>query len=157
MGVALYAFGRNHAAPKTWAWPIVLTSAAWIIAVCTLHLWQGLVWFGLAGLLYGLAETSRHQVDAPIAGKSFVFLGAASYALYMLHLPIDIVWFHALEKFGVTETAPLAVRALAVAGVFIACIAAASFAYLCIEEPARKYIRKLEFKPFPARQPSGAR
>jgi peptidoglycan/LPS O-acetylase OafA/YrhL len=34
----------------------------------------------------------------------FVFLGAASYALYMIHLPIDIVWFHALERFGVTET-----------------------------------------------------
>jgi hypothetical protein len=23
LGVALYAFGREHAAPKSWAWPIV--------------------------------------------------------------------------------------------------------------------------------------
>ncbi len=64
-----------------------------------------MVW--LAGLLYGLAETSRHGVDAPMSGRVFVFLGAASYALYMIHLPIDIVWFHALEKFGVTETSDL--------------------------------------------------
>ena len=27
LGVALYAFGRAHAAPKSWAWPIVLASA----------------------------------------------------------------------------------------------------------------------------------
>lgn len=156
LGISLYAFGRNHAAPKAWAWPIVLTSAVWIVGVCSLHLWQGLVWFGLAGLLYGLAETARHDIDAPMAGKSFVFLGAASYAVYMLHLPIDIVWFHALEKFGVTESSPLLVRALAVAGVFVACTIAASIAYLCIEEPARKWIRKLEFKPFPGRRPSAA-
>jgi peptidoglycan/LPS O-acetylase OafA/YrhL len=62
----------------------------------------------------------------------------------MIHLPIDIVWFHGLERLGVTEASDLAIRAGAVAGVFIACIAAAAFAYLCIEEPARKWVRKLE-------------
>ena len=144
LGVALYAFGRDHAAPKSWAWPIVAVSAGWIVAVTMLGWWEGLVWFGLAGLLYGLAETSRHGVDAPMSGRVFVFLGAASYALYMIHLPIDIVWFHALERFGVTETSDLAVRIGAMVGVFIVCIIASAFAYLWLEEPARKWIRKLE-------------
>ncbi len=157
LGVALYAFGRTHAAPKSWAWPIVALSAAWIVAVTMLGWWEGLVWFGLAGLLYGLAETSRHGVDAPMSSRTFVFLGAASYALYMIHLPVDIVWFHALEKLGVTETSSLALRIGAVVGVFVVCIAASALAYLWIEEPARKFIRKLEFKPFPARRPSIAR
>src|SRR5690606_18367727 len=110
--------------------------------------WEGLTWFGLAGLLYGLAETSRHGVDAPMSGRVFVFLGAASYALYMIHLPIDIVWFHALEKFGVTESSDLTLRAAAIVGVFVACIAASMFAYLMIEEPARKWVRKLELPRF---------
>ena len=145
LGVALYAFGREHAAPKSWAWPIVAVSAGWVVAVTTLGWWEGLTWFGLAGLLYGLAETSRHGVDAPMSGRVFVFLGAASYALYMIHLPIDIVWFHALEKFGVTETSDLALRVGAMAGVFVVCIAASAVAYLLIEEPARKWIRKLDF------------
>ncbi|MGD9965869.1 MAG: acyltransferase family protein [Hyphomonadaceae bacterium] len=144
LGVALYAFGREHAAPKSWAWPIVAVSAGWVIAVTTLGWWEGLVWFGLAGLLYGLAETSRHGVDAPMSGRVFVFLGAASYALYMIHLPIDIVWFHALERMGVTENSDLALRVGAMVGVFVACIAASAAAYLLIEEPARKWIRKLE-------------
>jgi len=144
LGVALYAFGRAHAAPKSWAWPITLVSAGWIVAVTTLNLWEGLVWFGLAGLLYGLAETSRHDIDAPMSGRVFVFLGAASYALYMIHLPIDIVWFHALERFGVTEASDVTLRIAALVGVFIACIIASVFAYLWIEEPARKWIRKLE-------------
>lgn len=143
-GVALYAFGRAHPAPKSWAWPLVLVSAAWIAAVLTLGLWPALVWFGFAGMLYGLAETSRHRIDAPMSGRIFVFLGAASYALYMIHLPIDIVWFHALERLGVTETSDLALRIGALAGVFVVCIAASAVAYLWIEEPARKWIRKLE-------------
>lgn len=146
LGVALYAFGREHAAPKSWAWPIVAVSAGWVVAVTTLGWWEGLTWFGLAGLLYGLAETSRHGVDAPMSGRVFVFLGAASYAMYMIHLPIDIVWFHALEKFGVTETSDFALRVGAMVGVFVVCIAASMVAYLVIEEPARKWIRKFEFK-----------
>ena len=148
LGVALYAFGREHAAPKSWAWPIVAVSAGWVVAVTTLGWWEGLTWFGLAGLLYGLAETSRHGIDAPMSGRVFVFLGAASYALYMIHLPIDIVWFHALEKFGVTETSDLALRVGAMVGVFVVCIAASAAAYLVIEEPARKLIRKLEWPRF---------
>jgi peptidoglycan/LPS O-acetylase OafA/YrhL len=157
LGVSLYAFGRNHAAPKSWAWPIVAVSAGWVIAVTALGWWEGLVWFGLAGLLYGLAETSRHGVDAPMSGRVFVFLGAASYALYMIHLPVDIVWFHALERFGVTETSDFALRVGAVVGVFVASIVASMFAYLWIEEPARKFIRKLELpKRVPAPQPSAA-
>jgi len=147
LGVALYAFGRTNPAPKSWAWPIVSASAGWIVAVTTLGWWEGLVWFGLAGLLYGLAETSRHRVDAPMSSRAFVFLGAASYALYMIHLPIDIVWFHALERVGVTETSDLFVRVGAVVGVFLACIVASVAAYLWLEEPARNWIRKLHFGP----------
>ncbi|MBL8543826.1 MAG: acyltransferase [Hyphomonadaceae bacterium] len=157
LGVALYAFGRNHAAPKSWAWPIVAVSAGWIATVTALGLWEGLVWFGLAGLLYGLAETARHNIDAPLSGRAFVFLGASSYALYMIHLPIDIVWFHALERVGITETSDLTLRIGAVIGVFVVCIAASAIAYLCIEEPARKWVRRLEWpKRAPAPQPSAA-
>ncbi|MET0183077.1 MAG: acyltransferase [Caulobacterales bacterium] len=157
MGVALYAFGRARPIPVRFAWPLVLTSAYWTVLVVTLNWWEGLAWFGLAGLILGLAETARTQSDAPMAGKNFVFLGAASYALYMLHLPIDIVWFHGLEKLGVTDESALMVRIAAVAGVFIACTTAAALAYIFIEEPARKWVRKLKLPQLPktmlARQP----
>lgn len=144
LGVALYAFGRATPAPKSWAWPIALVSGAWIVAVTSLNWWEGLVWFGLAGLLYGLAETSRHGVDAPMSSRPFVFLGASSYALYMIHLPVDIVWFHGLERIGVTDASALGVRIGALIGVFAACVVASAFAYLWLEEPARNWIRKLE-------------
>jgi|CXWL01.1.fsa_nt_gi peptidoglycan/LPS O-acetylase OafA/YrhL len=159
LGVALYNFGRSHAARAEHAWPIVYVSAFTIIAVCMLNLWEGLVWFGLAGLIYGLAETARHHREGAFANKAFVFLGASSYALYMIHLPIDIVWFHALERFGVTDASSVALRFAAFAGVFVACIVAAAVAYLWIEEPARNWVRKLDLSkltPFPARRPSGA-
>ncbi len=156
LGVALYAFGRATPASKRWAWPIVLVSAGWIVAVTSFGWWEGLIWFGLAGALYGLAETSRHGVDAPMSGRAFVFLGAASYALYMIHLPIDIVWFHALERFGVTEASDVALRVAAMVGVFVTCIIASAFAYLWLEEPARKWIRKLEAPRIRSKQPAQA-
>ncbi|MES1199792.1 MAG: acyltransferase [Pseudomonadota bacterium] len=156
MGVTLYAFSRRTAAPAWAGWPIVLGSLFWIIAVATLGWWDALEWFGLAGLIYGLAEVSRHGVDKPVAGPRFVFLGAASYALYMLHLPVDIVWFHGLEKLGVTESAPVWLRAAALIGVFIACIGVSAIAYLGFEEPARKWIRAWRFSPKPAPQLSAA-
>lgn len=160
LGVALYNFGRTYAARAEHAWPIVLASALWIVAVCTLRLWEGLIWFGLAGLIYGLAETARYGRDAVFAGNGFVFLGASSYALYMIHLPVDIVWFHALERLGVTESASLALRFSALAGVLAACIGAAALAYVWIEEPTRNWLRKLDLRtltPNPVRRPSAAR
>jgi peptidoglycan/LPS O-acetylase OafA/YrhL len=83
-------------------------------------------------------------------------LGAASYALYMLHLPVDIVWFHALERIGVTESSDLIIRIGAMVGVFAACIVVSIFAYLWLEEPARKWIRKLEVKLPRLRKPQTA-
>ncbi len=151
LGIAIYAFSRNTSAPAWAAWPIVAVSALWIIAVSTFNLWEALTWFGFAGLLFGLSETARHGVDKPMAGDRFVFLGAASYALYMTHLPVDIVWFHALEKFGIDENASVLLRSGALVGVFGACILVSVFAYLWLEEPARKWIRGLSL---PQRKPA---
>src|SRR5262249_41149766 len=100
---------------------------------------------GLAGLILGLAETARRDVAGPAASPSLVFLGAASYALYMIHLPVDILYFHGLEKFGVDANAAFAVRVAALAGVFVVAIAGAALAYLLIEEPARKLVRRLSW------------
>lgn len=148
LGVSLYAHGRARPLKAEAAWPLALASAFVITAVTTLQLWEGFAWFGLAGLILGLAETARHGANTPMAGKTFVFLGASSYALYMIHLPVDIAWFHALEKLGVDESASLFVRIGAVAGVFVICVIAAAFAYVFIEEPARNWVRKIKLPAF---------
>lgn len=156
LGVCLYAFARERAAPSWAAWPITLASGYWVLAATSLGAWPGLVWLGLAGLIYGLGEISRHKLDGVFADARFVHLGAASYALYMIHLPVDIVWFHALEKLGIGDDAALGLRLLAVAGVFVAAIGLSIAAHAWIEEPARKFIRGFRFKRgshlIPARQ-----
>jgi peptidoglycan/LPS O-acetylase OafA/YrhL len=40
--------------------------------------------------------------------------------------------------------------------VFVACIAASAVAYLCIEEPARKWVRKLELPRLRGKQTAEA-
>ena len=126
----------------------------WIVTVASLQLWAGLTWLGLAGLIYGFAETSRHALDRAVTGQRFVFLGAASYALYMTHLPVDIVWFHTLQRLGIEEASPLPVRLAAIVGVFVVCVIVSAFAYVWLEEPARKWIRSSPLPgPRAAREP----
>ncbi|MGE0828083.1 MAG: acyltransferase family protein [Hyphomonadaceae bacterium] len=145
LGAALYAFTREHAMPRKWARPIAIVSAIWVVLVCSMNWWPAYAWFGLVGLIYGLAEMARHGAAKPMNARWFVFLGAASYALYMTHLPIDIVYFHTLERLGVTEAASLWLRIAALFGVFLVCIAVSAGAYLWLEEPLRNGIRRTRF------------
>ena len=71
---------------------------------------------------------------------------AEDWRLGRVYLPQD-----ELERFGVTETSDIALRIAALVGVFVVSIVASIFAYLWIEEPARKFIRKLEL---PKRAPA---
>lgn len=150
LGVSLYAFGRMRATP---GWPLALAGAASIVGVTSFNLWPALAWPGLAALILGLAQTARTHSEGLFAHKSFVFLGAASYALYMLHLPIDIAYFHALERIGLDETSAAPVRIAALVGVFLVCVIASAIAYSWIEEPARRFVRGLQWPRRAAPQP----
>ncbi|MGE3142932.1 MAG: acyltransferase family protein [Hyphomonadaceae bacterium] len=148
-GVCLYAFGKARTLPARAAWPLALIAAGWIAIVSSFALWEGLAWPALAALILALAETARRGREGFMGARALVLLGAASYALYMIHLPIDIVYFHALEIVGIDANAGFPVRLAALAGVFIVAIAASLFAYAWFEEPARRWVRALPGLPRP--------
>jgi peptidoglycan/LPS O-acetylase OafA/YrhL len=151
LGVVLYAVTRNRSLPFAAGWPLVVMSAIWLVATSELRLDSIWAWPGLAGLVVGFAETGRRGEGGWMSSRLGVYLGEISYAMYMTHLIVDIVWFRIMEAIGVIELSTFGARLAAVGGVFLAVIVASVIAYELVERPARNMLRKLGserlFKP----------
>ncbi|MFO1015276.1 MAG: acyltransferase [Caulobacteraceae bacterium] len=139
MGAALYQFGRSVSLPR--GLPLILAagSIVWIAVAATYRLSDAVIWPGLAALIFALAETSKHQPRGILGAPAFVYLGEVSYAVYMTHLPVDIVYFHGLERLAPDIAGPAAWAAWL--GVFVATLIAAMATYHLVERPARNWMR----------------
>ncbi len=141
IGVALYLTGRSHRLAQGWAWPLAGLALAGVVGATSLRLDTLWAWPGLALGVFALAEVARQGRDGAFGGRAAVYCGEISYAMYMVHLPVDIVYFQAAARLGLSQESPLAVRVLAWIGVFVAVIIAAAIAHHLIERPARERIR----------------
>jgi len=142
MGVALYLLGTARPLATTFAWPLVIGSLGWIVIASELRVDPLLVFPGLLGLVFGLAEVSRRGLDGAFGGRAMVYLGEVSYAVYMVHLLVDIVWYHGLERFGISAASPDLIKGIALVGAILASIAAAIIAHHAVEKPARVIMRR---------------
>ncbi len=94
----------------------------WLRSDAVLVLLFSLVIFGGAG------GKVRALTTAPM-----LLLGEASYAMYILHMPIGWLWNWAIRPFGLPELASFV-------GYFCLVIGASVVTYLCIERPARRWM-----------------
>lgn len=140
MGICLWMAGRNLSMPAHIAQVGVGTSLVWVLGMSTLGVSHEIIWPGLAGVVFFLAETSKHAERAMCANKTWVYLGEISFAAYMVHLPIDILYYQVVERvFGKLEgITALLVGLIAIVLTWIA----AGFAHAIIENPARNFMRK---------------
>lgn len=89
-----------------------------------------------AGWIYALAA-ARGRATGWLAAPAVVALGEASYALYLLHVPLGGYVYQASAALG-----GLGGESWVVVGVYLAgCIAAALLVFRTFEEPARRWIR----------------
>jgi peptidoglycan/LPS O-acetylase OafA/YrhL len=148
-GAAIYNLGSRISLPKGAVWVVVVLAVGWIAAATTLRASDLLIWPALGLLIFALGETSKHPGPNIVAGAWLVYLGEASFALYMMHLPVDIIYFHGFERYApsLVASTPGAVWG----GVFFACIAAAVLIHEAVEQPARRWMRRHD--PFARRPP----
>jgi peptidoglycan/LPS O-acetylase OafA/YrhL len=139
MGAALHRLGSSVSLPRGLAWAGALAAVAWIAVAASLNLSDMLIWPALALLIFSLGETSKTDPASLIAAPLLVYLGEVSYAVYMTHLPVDIVYFHALDRIAPNLSGPVAWAAWA--GVFVVCLTASIVAYHLVERPARNWMR----------------
>jgi len=89
-----------------------------------------------------------------LATRAIVYGGQISFCLYMLHELVHTSWNWAARQFDLTLTG--GPGKLIVAGLFALCLLAAALLYHVVEEPARKWLRRmLDARP-PTDDPSGA-
>lgn len=87
-------------------------------------------------LIGSLAEQELTQGSSPLAKPVLLRLGAWSYAFYLLHLPVLMVFAH-FRSTGMGGKVTLAM----LAGTLIVATVAAGIAYRLIEHPAEKALR----------------
>jgi peptidoglycan/LPS O-acetylase OafA/YrhL len=139
MGIALWMAGRSIVLPPRLATGGVWMSTLWIFVSSGANFPSELIWPGLAGLVFFLAETSKHKNRAYCSSKTWVYLGEISFAAYMVHLPIDIAIYKVTERLiGMpTGATAIAVAAFAILATWIG----AAIAHTLIEKPARNFMR----------------
>jgi peptidoglycan/LPS O-acetylase OafA/YrhL len=139
MGVMLWMAGRTVNLSTTVTFVGVWTSVLWIFVSSRVGFPAELIWPGLAGLVFFLAETSKHVNQSMCSSKIWIYLGEISFAAYMVHLPLDIVYYKIVDRIMSTPTGLLAI----LIGLFAIALTwlAAAIAHALVEKPARNFMR----------------
>jgi peptidoglycan/LPS O-acetylase OafA/YrhL len=140
MGVSLWRLGQALTLYCNLAWTGVLASAAWVIIVPSFGGNDALTWIGLAALIFCLAETAKSGNAGAITGPSALWLGEASYALYMVHMPVDLVYFPVVGKLIQAPAGNVSALAIVLCAM-LASLMAAGILYQYLERPARTQLR----------------
>jgi peptidoglycan/LPS O-acetylase OafA/YrhL len=126
-GVLLYRAHRGNDE----AWVSAAYLATSVVAVWTLWSWVEALVLAVCIGLFGLFMLGKLRI---LARPIFVFLGAVSYTLYLLHQSIGFILIAHLESAGMK---PL----LSVAATSVAMLALAALLTFAVERPAMRAIR----------------
>lgn len=149
-GAALYSLGKRIALSRMAAAAGVFAATAWIGIASSVRAPDLAIWPAFALLILSLAEASKTSRRGLLGAAPLVYLGEVSYAVYMTHLPVDIAYFHALDRLAPGLSGPAAW--LAWSGVFVATLLVSIAIYHLVERPARAWMRTHD--PFIVRPPS---
>lgn len=138
-GAALYALGQRIALPRKAAAAGLFIATAWIVMASSFKAPDLAIWPAFALLILSLAEASKTDPRGGFGAAPLVYLGEVSYAVYMTHLPIDMAYFHALDRLAPGVAGPAAW--IAWAGVFAVTLLASIAVYHLVERPARTWMR----------------
>ena len=152
LGAALYQLGKTVPLPRPLALGGVAAAVGWIIAASTLRLSDAAIWPAFGLLIFSLAEASKTSSRGIMSAAWLVYLGEVSYSVYMTHLPVDIAYFHALDRLAPRIAG--AAAWIAWVGVFLATLVVSMATYHLVERPARNWMRKHDpFTRRPASEP----
>jgi peptidoglycan/LPS O-acetylase OafA/YrhL len=137
LGAGLYALGRRWSLPRGWSGFTAGVAGAWIVAAALLRLNDLFIWPAFGALVFGLAETAKTEKPA-LTWAPLPWLGHVAYSIYLVYLPVDIVYFHGVERLIGTPTGALAWAVWA--GVFPVILVAGIAAHMLIAKPAAAWL-----------------
>ena len=136
-GAALYRLGQELTVSPRTAKIVAAAAALWVGLAAFLR-WSDLAsWPAFGPLVLALAETAKSASPA-LASKLLQRLGAMSLSMYLVYLPVDIVYFHAVQR--AAGTLHGAVAWIAWGGVFPAILVAGALAFYLVQRPAAQWL-----------------
>ena len=138
-GAALYRLGASTTLPRYAVLFGASVAAVWIVAAASQSLSDVVIWPAFGLLIFSLAEASKTRSRGVLGAAWLVYLGEVSYSVYMTHLPVDIAYFHALDRIAPDLSGAAAWAAWA--GVFAATLLVSIATYHLVERPARNWMR----------------
>lgn len=153
-GVALYRLGEGWTQHRSAAILSATAASALMLALMHLAIDDRLIVAAAGLVILSLGALSKTGSAGFLESKPLVLLGEASYALYLLHMPILIIWRNlAVMLDGRSSTYAMPLWEVLV--VFGATLLASVLAHLWWERPARDWIRRRvdRFGPRPVSPP----
>ena len=138
-GVMLWFVGRDIRLGQKAAYAGVFASFLMLFVAMTIFKSPMLIWFTLAAIVFFFAETSKYEKGGICSNKVWVYLGEVSFAMYMVHLPVDILTCKGIMKFA-TAFHETHHYICFFAGMTLSLVAAIS-AHELFEKPVRNFMR----------------
>lgn len=142
LGIALYRLGERVDVGRAVAIAGAVASTLLVLGLLHFGADDRLVVAGAAPLVLAMAMLSKARVDAGLARPWMLAAGEASYALYLIHLPILIAW-KGLISVLTDRPSNYLFAGWEVITLLLLTLSAAFGLHYLVEAPARRWIRRL--------------
>ena len=141
IGMALYGIGGRIRPTRTLAITASIVSTVVLLAAMHLSLDDRIIVGLAAPVILAWSLLAKAGCEGVLASRPLVFAGEASFALYIVHMPVLVAWKSlASELRGVDSGFVVTLPELA--GLFAAALVVAVAMHLAVETPGRRWIRK---------------
>ena len=141
IGMALYALGHRC----RWNRPMAVASALFttliLLGAMQLTLDDRIIVALSAPVILTWSLLARADCEGPLAAPALVFAGEASFALYLVHMPVIVAWKGVVAELRGVDSA-FRITPVELTGLFLATMVIAAALHLFVEKPGRTWIRR---------------
>ncbi len=155
-GIGLYYLGQGIRVSQRAALVLAVGSTGLLLVAMQYPLDDRLIVLFAGPFLLALALLAKSGARTFLSARPWLFAGEASFALYMVHIPVLMVWRNAAEKLhGLPSDYRMSPWELAL--LLALSLAVAAFVHVAVERPGRRIIRRLFARTNPTPRPEPGR
>lgn len=141
IGMALYALGHRWRFSRLVAAAGALFTTLILLGAMQLALDDRIIVALCAPVILSWSMLARADCEGPLAAPALVFAGEASFALYLVHMPVIVAFKGVVAELRGVDSA-FRVTPVELAGLFVATALIAAALHLLVEKPGRAWIRR---------------
>ncbi|WP_291832835.1 acyltransferase [Brevundimonas sp.] len=141
IGMALYALGHRW----RWSRPVAAAAALFatvlLLGAMQLALDDRIIVALCAPVILTWSLLARADCEGPLAAPALVFVGEASFALYLVHMAVIVAFKGVVAELRGVDSA-FRITPVELAGLFVATALIAAALHVFVEKPGRTWIRR---------------